>query len=154
LPPHRGLIYLLFVIMHNSARLTSENDRSYLANIRSVIGRARALKHQKPIEPEYLENAPGPTYAEHRVIPSYPSSPRCGGFGKSWVAECVKRFAEAGLSRLDARQAAEARPAASRRRVAMRRAAGLQPRDRGGYDFISSSMNARSACRRRRSCCA
>src|SRR6059058_3983022 len=68
-----------------------------LPNIRSVIGRRGvALNNQKAIEPVYLEKLQD-YYAEHRVIPSY--SVLCTLWGvsaKSWVAECVKRFEEAG----------------------------------------------------------
>jgi len=55
-----------------------------------------ALNNQKPIEPEYLEKLQD-YYADHRVIPSYSVLATLWGVSaKSWVAECVKRFEEAG----------------------------------------------------------
>ena len=56
-----------------------------------------ALNNQKPIEPVYLEKLQD-YYAEHRVIPSYSVLATLWGVSaKSWVAECVKRFEEAGF---------------------------------------------------------
>jgi len=56
-----------------------------------------ALNNQKPIEPAYLEKLQD-YYAEHRVIPSYSVLATLWGVSaKSWVAECVKRFEEAGF---------------------------------------------------------
>ena len=46
--------------------------------------------------PEYLEKLQD-YYAEHKVIPSYSVLASLWGVSaKSWVAECVKRFEEAG----------------------------------------------------------
>ena len=56
------------------------------------------MNHSKPLlDPSYLEKLQD-YYAEHKVIPSY--SVLAGLWGvsaKSWVAECVKRFEEAGF---------------------------------------------------------
>ena len=56
-----------------------------------------ALNVQKPaIQPEFLEKLQD-YYAEHKVIPSYSVLASLWGISaKSWVAECVKRFEEAG----------------------------------------------------------
>ena len=57
-----------------------------------------ALNPQKPpIDPAYLEKLQD-YYAEHKVIPSYSVLAALWGISaKSWVAECVKRFEEAGF---------------------------------------------------------
>jgi len=56
-----------------------------------------ALNPQKPsLHPAYLEKLQD-YYAEHKVIPSYSVLASLWGVSaKSWVAECVKRFEEAG----------------------------------------------------------
>ena len=56
-----------------------------------------ALNAQKPaLHPAYLEKLQD-YYAEHKVIPSYSVLAHLWGISaKSWVAECVKRFEEAG----------------------------------------------------------
>jgi SOS-response transcriptional repressor LexA len=56
-----------------------------------------ALKVQNPaLDPAYLEKLQD-YYAEHKVIPSYSVLASLWGISaKSWVAECVKRFEEAG----------------------------------------------------------
>jgi repressor LexA len=56
-----------------------------------------ALNLQKPsLDPVYLEKLQD-YYAEHKVIPSYSVLASLWGISaKSWVAECVKRFEEAG----------------------------------------------------------
>lgn len=57
-----------------------------------------ALSSQKPsLDPAYLEKLQD-YYAEHKVIPSYSVLASLWGISaKSWVAECVKRFEEAGF---------------------------------------------------------
>jgi repressor LexA len=112
-----------------------------LPNIRSVIGRRGvALNNQKPIEPVYLEKLQD-YYAEHRVIPSYSVLATLWGVSaKSWVAECVKRFEEAGF--LDWTPDKQLKPG---RRFFERRVA-ESPVQAGmpnaalsdGYDFMSS----------------
>ena len=99
-----------------------------------------ALNHQKPIEPEYLEKLQD-YYAEHKVIPSY--SVLAGLWGvsaKSWVAECVKRFEEAGY--LDWTPDKQLKPGKRffERRVAQSPVqAGLpNPALAEGYDYVSS----------------
>ena len=55
-----------------------------------------ALNQKHTLDPAYLEKLQD-YYAEHKVIPSY--SVLAGLWGvsaKSWVAECVRRFEEAG----------------------------------------------------------
>ena len=55
-----------------------------------------ALKQQQPLDPAYLEKLQD-YYAEHKVIPSYSVLATLWGISaKSWVAECVRRFEEAG----------------------------------------------------------
>ena len=56
-----------------------------------------ALNVRKPtLDPAYLEKLQD-YYAEHKVIPSYSVLAHLWGISaKSWVAECVKRFEEAG----------------------------------------------------------
>ena len=56
-----------------------------------------ALNPQRPgLHPAYLEKLQD-YYAEHKVIPSYSVLAALWGISaKSWVAECVKRFEEAG----------------------------------------------------------
>ncbi len=55
-----------------------------------------ALKPQQPLDPAYLEKLQD-YYAEHKVIPSYSVLATLWGISaKSWVAECVRRFEEAG----------------------------------------------------------
>ncbi len=55
------------------------------------------LNPQKPaLDPTYLEKLQD-YYADHKVIPSYSVLAALWGISaKSWVAECVKRFEEAG----------------------------------------------------------
>ncbi|HXZ48120.1 MAG TPA: S24 family peptidase [Usitatibacter sp.] len=57
-----------------------------------------ALNGQKPaLDPAYLEKLQD-YYAEHKVIPSYSVLAHLWGISaKSWVAECVRRFEEAGF---------------------------------------------------------
>lgn len=55
-----------------------------------------ALKQQQALDPAYLEKLQD-YYAEHKVIPSYSVLATLWGISaKSWVAECVRRFEEAG----------------------------------------------------------
>ena len=55
-----------------------------------------ALKNHQPLDPAYLEKLQD-YYAEHKVIPSYSVLATLWGISaKSWVAECVRRFEEAG----------------------------------------------------------
>jgi repressor LexA len=112
-----------------------------LPNIRSVIGkRGVALNNQKPIEPEYLEKLQD-YYAEHRVIPSYSVLATLWGVSaKSWVAECVKRFEEAGyLDWTPDKQLKPGRRFFERRVADAPVQAGLpNPAIAEGYDFVSS----------------
>ena len=99
-----------------------------------------ALNHQKPIEPEYLEKLQD-YYAEHKVIPSYSVLATLWGVSaKSWVAECVKRFDEAGY--LDWTPDKQLKPGKRffERRVAQSPVqAGLpNPALAEGYDYVSS----------------
>src|SRR6266566_3771492 len=55
-----------------------------------------ALNQKHTLDPAYLEKLQD-YYAEHKVIPSYSVLASLWGVSaKSWVAECVKRFEEAG----------------------------------------------------------
>ena len=56
-----------------------------------------ALNQKPELQLEYLEKLQD-YYAEHKVIPSYSVLATLWGVSaKSWVAECVKRFEEAGF---------------------------------------------------------
>ena len=99
-----------------------------------------ALNPQKPLDPAYLEKLQD-YYAEHRVIPSYSVLATLWGVSaKSWVAECVKRYEEAGY--LDWTPDRQLKPGARffERRVADAPVqAGLpNPAIAEGYDYISS----------------
>src|SRR5439155_4050793 len=80
--------------------LDKQNVRSvpYRTIVLSSGSRLMALNTQKPaLSPEYLEKLQD-YYAEHKVIPSYSVLAALWGISaKSWVAECVKRFEEAGF---------------------------------------------------------
>ena len=99
-----------------------------------------ALNNQKPIEPVYLEKLQD-YYAEHRVIPSYSVLATLWGVSaKSWVAECVKRFEEAGF--LDWTPDKQLKPGKRffERRVADAPVQAGMPNAAlaDGYDFMSS----------------
>jgi len=99
-----------------------------------------ALNNQKPIEPAYLEKLQD-YYAEHRVIPSYSVLATLWGVSaKSWVAECVKRFEEAGF--LDWTPDKQLKPGKRffERRVAESPVQAGMPNAAlaDGYDFMSS----------------
>ena len=99
-----------------------------------------ALNNQKPIEPAYLEKLQD-YYAEHRVIPSYSVLATLWGVSaKSWVAECVKRFEEAGF--LDWTPDKQLKPGKRffERRVADSPVQAGMPNAAlaDGYDFMSS----------------
>ena len=99
-----------------------------------------ALNNQKPIEPVYLEKLQD-YYAEHRVIPSYSVLATLWGVSaKSWVAECVKRFEEAGF--LDWTPDKQLKPGKRffERRVADSPVQAGMPNAAlaDGYDFMSS----------------
>ena len=99
-----------------------------------------ALNNQKPIEPVYLEKLQD-YYAEHRVIPSYSVLATLWGVSaKSWVAECVKRFEEAGF--LDWTPDKQLKPGKRffERRVAESPVQAGMPNAAlaDGYDFMSS----------------
>jgi repressor LexA len=99
-----------------------------------------ALNNQKPIEPAYLEKLQD-YYAEHRVIPSYSVLATLWGVSaKSWVAECVKRFEEAGY--LDWTPDKQLKPGKRffERRVADSPVQAGMPNAAlaDGYDFMSS----------------
>lgn len=90
--------------------------------------------------PVYLEKLRD-YYAEHRVIPSYSVLASLWGVSaKSWVAECVRRFVEAGF--LDWTPDAQLKPGKRffERRVAHAPVqAGLpNPALAEGYDYVSS----------------
>ena len=98
------------------------------------------LNSQKAIEPAYLEKLQD-YYAEHRVIPSYSVLATLWGVSaKSWVAECVKRFEEAGfLDWTPDRQLKPGRRFFERRVADAPVQAGLpNPAIAEGYDFVSS----------------
>jgi repressor LexA len=112
-----------------------------LPNIRSVIGSATvALNPAKPqLDPAYLEKLQD-YYAEHKVIPSYSVLATLWGISaKSWVAECVKRFEEAGF--LDWTPDRQLKPGArffERRLADSAVHAGLpNPAISDGYDLIT-----------------
>jgi repressor LexA len=100
-----------------------------------------ALNTQKPLlDLAYLEKLQD-YYAEHKVIPSYSVLASLWGVSaKSWVAQCVKRFEEAGY--LDWTPDRQLKPGARffERRVADSPVqAGLpNPAISDGYDFVSS----------------
>lgn len=100
-----------------------------------------ALDVQKPsLDRSYLEKLQD-YYAEHRVIPSYSVLAGLWGISaKSWVAECVRRFEEAGF--LDWTPDRQLKPGKRffERRVAHSPVqAGLpNPALAEGYDYVSS----------------
>ena len=99
-----------------------------------------ALNTQKPpIDPTYLEKLQD-YYAEHKVIPSYSVLATLWGISaKSWVAECIKRFEEAGY--LDWTPDKQLKPGArffERRLADSTVQAGLpNPAISDGYDLIT-----------------
>jgi repressor LexA len=99
-----------------------------------------ALSTQKPaLDPSYLEKLQD-YYAEHKVIPSYSVLAGLWGISaKSWVAECVKRFEEAGY--LDWTPDRQLKPGArffERRLADSPVQAGLpNPAIADGYDLIT-----------------
>ena len=99
-----------------------------------------ALNVQKPaLHPAYLEKLQD-YYAEHKVIPSYSVLASLWGISaKSWVAECVKRFEEAGY--LDWTPDRQLKPGArffERRLADSAVQAGLpNPAIADGYDLIT-----------------
>ncbi|MGE5616565.1 MAG: LexA family protein [Bacillota bacterium] len=100
-----------------------------------------ALNVQKPaVDAAYLEKLQD-YYAEHKVIPSYSVLASLWGISaKSWVAECVKRFEEAGY--LDWTPDKQLKPGKRffERRIAHAPVqAGLpNPALDDGYDYVSS----------------
>ncbi len=100
-----------------------------------------ALNHQKrELDPVYLEKLQD-YYAEHKVIPSYSVLATLWGISaKSWVAECVKRFEDAGF--LDWTPDKQLKPGKRFFERAIAHApvqAGLpDPAIGEGYDFVSS----------------
>ena len=100
-----------------------------------------ALNSQKPqLDPAYLEKLQD-YYAEHKVIPSYSVLAGLWGISaKSWVAECVKRFEEAGfLDWTPDRQLKPGKRFFERRVADAPVQAGLpNPALAEGYDFVSS----------------
>lgn len=99
-----------------------------------------ALNPQKPqLDPAYLEKLQD-YYADHKVIPSYSVLASLWGISaKSWVAECVKRFEEAGY--LDWTPDKQLKPGArffERRLAESSVQAGLpNPAISDGYDLIT-----------------
>lgn len=100
-----------------------------------------ALNQQKrELDPVYLEKLQD-YYAEHKVIPSYSVLATLWGISaKSWVAECVKRFEEAGyLDWTPDKQLKPGRRFFERRVADAPVQAGLpNPALAEGYDFVSS----------------
>jgi repressor LexA len=100
-----------------------------------------ALDAQKPaISPAYLEKLQD-YYAEHKVIPSYSVLASLWGVSaKSWVAECVRRFEDAGyLDWTPDRQLKPGKRFFERRVAHAPVQAGMpNPALAEGYDFISS----------------
>ena len=99
-----------------------------------------ALNVQKPtLDPAYLEKLQDYS-AEHKVIPSYSVLAHLWGISaKSWVAECVKRFEEAGY--LDWTPDRQLKPGArffERRLADSAVQAGLpNPAIADGYDLVT-----------------
>ena len=100
-----------------------------------------ALNTQKPLlDPAYLEKLQD-YYAEHKVIPSYSVLAALWGVSaKSWVAQCVKRFEEAGyLDWTPDRQLKPGKRFFERRVAHSAVQAGLpNAAHSDGYDYISS----------------
>jgi repressor LexA len=100
-----------------------------------------ALDAQKPaISPAYLEKLQD-YYAEHKVIPSYSVLASLWGVSaKSWVAECVRRFEDAGyLDWTPDRQLKPGKRFFERRVAHAPVQAGMpNPALAEGYDYISS----------------
>jgi SOS-response transcriptional repressor LexA len=100
-----------------------------------------ALNPSKPsLDPAYLEKLQD-YYAEHKVIPSYAVLASLWGVSaKSWVAQCVKRYEEAGF--LDWTPDKQLKPGARffERRIAHAPVqAGLpSPAISDGYDYVAS----------------
>ena len=98
------------------------------------------LNPSKPqLDPKYLETLQD-YYAEHKVIPSYSVLANLWGISaKSWVAECVRRFEEAGY--LDWTPDRQLKPGArffERRLAESAVQAGLpNPAVSDGYDLIT-----------------
>jgi repressor LexA len=99
-----------------------------------------ALNSQKrELDQSYLEKLQD-YYAEHKVIPSYSVLANLWGISaKSWVAECVKRFEEAGyLDWTPDRQLKPGRRFFERRLAESTVQAGLpNPAISDGYDLIT-----------------
>jgi SOS-response transcriptional repressor LexA len=100
-----------------------------------------ALNGQKPaLDPSYLEKLQD-YYAEHKVIPSYSVLAALWGISaKSWVAECVKRFEEAGYLAWTPERQLKPGPRFFERRLADSPVQAGLPNAAlsDGYDFVSS----------------
>ena len=96
------------------------------------------LNTQKPML-DYLEKLQD-YYAEHKVIPSYSVLAALWGVSaKSWVAECVKRFEEAGyLDWTPDRQLKPGKRFFERRVADSPVQAGMPTAAEASYDYVSS----------------
>jgi repressor LexA len=98
-----------------------------------------ALNQKPTIDPAYLEKLQD-YYAEHKVIPSYSVLASLWGVSaKSWVAECVKRFEEAGyLDWTPERQLKPGKRFFERRVADSPVQAGMPTAAEAAYDYVSS----------------
>jgi repressor LexA len=98
-----------------------------------------ALNQKPTIDPAYLERLQD-YYAEHKVIPSYSVLASLWGVSaKSWVAECVKRFEEAGyLDWTPERQLKPGKRFFERRVADSPVQAGMPTAAEAAYDYVSS----------------
>ena len=120
--------------------MTTEHSFCSLPNIRSVHGAALAIAGKPQLDHQYLVKLQD-YYAEHKVIPSYSVLASLWGISaKSWVAECVKRFDEAGyLAWTPDKQLKPGKRFFERRVADSPVQAGLpNPAIGDGYDFVSS----------------
>jgi len=98
-----------------------------------------ALNQKPELQLEYLEKLQD-YYAEHKVIPSYSVLASLWGVSaKSWVAECVKRFEEAGyLDWTPDRQLKPGKRFFERRVADSPVQAGMPTTAETSYDYVSS----------------
>ena len=98
-----------------------------------------ALNQKPELQLEYLEKLQD-YYAEHKVIPSYSVLATLWGVSaKSWVAECVKRFEEAGyLDWTPDRQLKPGRRFFERAVADSPVQAGMPTAAEANYDYVSS----------------
>ncbi len=98
-----------------------------------------ALNQKPELQLEYLEKLQD-YYSEHKVIPSYSVLATLWGVSaKSWVAECVKRFEEAGyLDWTPDRQLKPGKRFFERRVADSPVQAGMPATAESSYDYVSS----------------